>query len=164
MSAELLQRQHETIVELRELVSDLLLLLNRYEGLPLPAKRPAPARKVCHCGAGVVPLVRRDKHVNLCACGKAISPRAANCVACNAKAMVVVRLCACGNKRRADSEMCRACYTAAVKPSRAKRHDLCACGVRKRRESASCAACHRRSLKVERAGASGIRSEYERES
>ena len=75
-------------------------------------------------------------------------PYAFNCVECNAKAMIVVRLCACGNKRRPDSEKCRACYTAAIKPARAKRHDLCACGTKKRKESEQCAACFKRSQRA----------------
>jgi len=150
----LLAQQHELIEQLRETVSELLLVLDRYQGLPLPPKvyqrkTPSPPRKVCHCGAGIEPLTVRPKRVNHCGgCGKAISNRAANCVDCNAKAMRVTRLCACGNKRRPDSEVCRACYTAAIKPARAKRHDLCACGVRKRKESVQCAACHRRTLKA----------------
>src|SRR5574343_1144289 len=136
---ELLQRQHAIIQEQGQIISDLLVLLNRQTHAARYVREP---RKACNCGAGVEPLVRRPKTVNLCGCGKEITRRATSCVDCNAAAMRVVRLCACGNKRRADSDVCRACYLKTVVRNEPKvRHDLCACGARKRRESEVCRKC-----------------------
>lgn len=132
---ELIHQQHVIIEQQQDVIADLLLLLDKYQGAPLPKAPPKRHRTY-------------KRAANFCKCGKAISPRAANCMECNAKAMVVVRLCACGNKRRADSEVCRECYTAAVKPARAKRHDLCACGTKKRKESEQCTACFKRSQRA----------------